>query len=206
VLTFVKRPAVAIFAFYALSALGNSALAGYSEKPYQIGPWAVLNRLDPITDKPNVKVQTPLDDRLGPFLSIVCEDGQPFLTFGIPGVVLKTRELVSLNLRIDRTDPTKTRLQAVGPDLMVARLTQATYKKITNAELIAAYIERDRENNNGQGWELQFSVSKSTEAFKPMLAACPIESAHEGALEKFEPDRSRSAPEKSPDDATGPQK
>jgi hypothetical protein len=55
-------------------AVEKSQLPSY--RPYEVGPRVVQSRLDPITDKPFVIVQTPLDFTAGPFLKINCEEGK----------------------------------------------------------------------------------------------------------------------------------
>jgi hypothetical protein len=199
-LSFARRSGAIIVTAYATSILiASPDFAGHrkSNDPYRVGAWAVMNGSDPITDKPVVKVQTPLDSRKGPYLVLSCEGGKPFLAFGIPGISLKAQETLSLNLRIDKGEPTQARLQAFGLDFVAARLTQATY--LSTARLIAVYISRDPENN-GDGWQLQFPVSRSAEAFRPMLAECPIESAEQAAPEKYDPEQSKNAQAKPADD------
>ena len=62
---------------------------------YQIGPWIVQSELDPKTDKPFVIVQTPLDSKAGPYLEVNCEEGKPYIAFGIPGARWNKDEEVS---------------------------------------------------------------------------------------------------------------
>ena len=92
---------------------------------YQIGPWIVQSRLDPITDKPFVIVQTPFDSRAGPYLKVNREEGKPYIAFGIPGARWNKDEEVSVTLRIDKGEAKRSRFATVGETLVAAVLPQA---------------------------------------------------------------------------------
>ena len=110
---------------------------------YQLGPWIVQSRLDPITDKPFVIVQTPFDSRAGPYLKVNREEGKPYIAFGIPGARWNKDEEVSVTLRIDKGEAKRSRFATVGETLIAAALPQAMYQRLSQAHLIAPLIERD---------------------------------------------------------------
>jgi hypothetical protein len=69
--------AAGLAATIAASAIAVEKHQSPSYWPYGVGPWVVQSRLDPITDKPFVIVQTQLDFTAGPFLKINCEKERP---------------------------------------------------------------------------------------------------------------------------------
>jgi hypothetical protein len=140
---------------------------------YQIGPWIVQSELDPKTDKPFVIVQTPLDSKAGPYLKVNCEEGKPYIAFGIPGARWNKDEEISVTLRIDKGEGKRARYATAGETLVATVLSQATYERLSQAHLISALIERE----DGSNWKLELPVDRTPEAFKPMLEACPIHSA-----------------------------
>jgi hypothetical protein len=77
--------AATIVASFATTALAVDRSKSSITHLYQIGPRTVQSRLDPITDKPFVIVQTQFDSRAGPYLKVNCEDGKPYVAFGIAG-------------------------------------------------------------------------------------------------------------------------
>ena len=165
--------AATIVASFATAALAVDRPKSSIIHLYQIGPWIVQSELDPITDKPFVIVQTPLDSKAGPYLKVNCEDGKPYIAFGIPGARWNKEEEVSVTLRIDKGEAKRTRYAMAGETLVAAVLSQSTYERLSQAHLIAALIERE----DGSNWKLEFPVDRTPEAFKPMLEACPIHSA-----------------------------
>src|SRR6476620_1252617 len=140
---------------------------------YQIGPWIVQSELDPVTRKPFVIVQTPLDSKAGPYLKVNCEEGKPYIAFGIPGARWTKDEAVSVTLRIDKGDAKRARYATATETLVASSLSQAMYDRLSQAHLIAALIERE----DGSNWKLELAVNRTPEAFKPMLEACPIDTA-----------------------------
>jgi hypothetical protein len=165
-----------------------------SNQPYRVGSWVVVNKIDPITDKPLVMVQTPLDSRAGPFLKLICQDGRPYITFGIPGTTFKENEKVSVALRIDKGEVTRARYMVDGGDQLATALSQVTYRKMAKALLIVAFIERD----DGANWTLELPVSRSEDAFKPLTKACPIDEAWTTNPQKYDPSVPADAPQTGP--------
>jgi hypothetical protein len=139
-----------------------------------VGSWAVRNTKDPITDKPFVVVQTPLDNRGADYLKIDCEDGKPYIAVGLKDVVWHRKEDVEVELRIDKGEVTTSSFSTIIDDrLIVSGLSRETYAKLSIASVIAVQAV----STDGRTWQAVFKGSKTAQAMKPMLAACPLDAA-----------------------------
>ena len=86
-------------------------------------------------------VQTPFDSRASPYLKVNCEEGKPYIAFGIPGARWNKDEEVSVTLRIDKGEAKRSRFATVGETLVAAALPQAIYSALVSG---AFYRRFDR--------------------------------------------------------------
>lgn len=153
---------------------------------YRIGSWFVEIDKDPITDKPNIMAFSDSRDLPGAWIRLDCRSGRAGIIISVPQFKFKAGERAAIVLRIDDAPPIKAEVgTAQDLGIVTAKLSRNTYIALSNAKKIAARVFRE----SGDSWIMTFPASKTYEALKPMLAACPTASAKEGGPSLYDPSK-----------------
>lgn len=141
---------------------------------HQIGSWSVFEQNDPITDQP--RVLAILDNpRESAWFRVGCERGKALLSVSVR-YRYRPEDRVAVVLRIDEQAPLVSEwTPQAGTGIVWATLSRSTYEMLATAKTVAVQISlKDRGTT-----VLVFPAVKTQEALRPLIKACPIESAVE---------------------------
>jgi hypothetical protein len=170
----------------ALTVVSFCNLAPASAGQRRVGSWSVEVSKDPITDKPAILAFSDSADLRGAYIRLDCRGDVAAIAIVVTGFKFRPNERAAVVLRIDDLPAIKAEYTTV-PDMgmVSAKLSRNTYTAVATAKKIAARVFRE----SGDSWVMTFPASRTPEALKPMLVACPIASAPEGGPAKYDPSK-----------------
>lgn len=165
--------------------LAQAAVTSAFAQNSRIGNWQVTQKKDPITDEVWVIAQALATDGSKNWMQVRCEDKKPYLFIGIHLADFPRNSQILGALRIDNGQPTKVGFLGFDKRSVVTQLSRATYQKIAVAKTAAFKVSQ-----GVQDWTLVFSLNRTSEAMKSILAACPISSAIDFNPKNYDPKES----------------
>ena len=147
-----------------------------------VGLWTVTNDKDIATDKPFPKAWVYSTG--GDLFRIFCFTGRgPAVNLASIHAEYQKGEIPALIWRVDDKPATAALVKAFDPHQIVIALSRLTYQALSMASRMRVRIVR----TNGLMLDMDFPLSRTKEAFRDMLIACPLDSAPEKPPHFYDP-------------------
>lgn len=161
------------------------ALAIWSAPAYagdtRIGSWYVTNETDIATNKPAPRLFAPAPG--GDLLSFLCDSQGPIINLETQRLEFAVDDFPAVILRIDDA-PAHVAIFGAGPKHLIgARLSRVSYAAVSTATRLRLRIVQ----RSGAAYNADFRLAKTTEAFKALLAVCPLSSAPDSSPKVYDP-------------------